>query len=217
MQATCPANLIVLHRTTLTISGEQNTSPCTVLSPSTLRCGTHQFLHHTGTSYGPNVYVDRSVCNTNRMFLRLDIPLCFKVNNYVIPINTTRQFLLLRNSELMFVTSALLSAATGFLRSAWRRWAFVERRMRSALRLASFSSWIPTGKPGRRLLQALTRVRMLKKWCVPLAWWKWQARCWDPLVRNRIAYKSLRERQLNMHKLYLTGYKPYNMQCRNSQ
>jgi hypothetical protein len=102
MQATCPANLIVLHLTTLTVSGEQNTSPCTVLSPQ------HPPLRHTGTSYGPNVCVDRSACNMNCTFLKLDIPLCFKVNNYVIPVNTTRQFLLLRNSELTFLTTALV-------------------------------------------------------------------------------------------------------------
>jgi hypothetical protein len=69
---------------------------------------THQFLHHPGTSYGTNVYVDRSVCNMNRMFLRLDMPLCFQVNKYVIPVNTTKQFPLLHNSELMFLTSDLL-------------------------------------------------------------------------------------------------------------
>jgi hypothetical protein len=103
IQATCPANLIVLHLTTLTISGEQNTSVGP--APSAVA---HQFIHHTGTSYGPNVYVDRSVCNMNRMFSRLDIPLCFKVNNYEIPVNTIRQFLLLRNSEFMFLFSDLL-------------------------------------------------------------------------------------------------------------
>ena len=142
MQATCPANLIVLHLTTLSISGEQNTSPCPAqYLPAPSVVARHQFLHHigTGTSYGPNAYVNGSVCNMNRTLLRLDIPLSFEVNNYVIPVNTTRQFvsLLLRNSEPRFWTSLCQRQPDSCrVHDADRP---MERRIRSALRLASSS------------------------------------------------------------------------------